>query len=284
MKTTKDVKPTWIIEYGVIEEPEACEKLKAVLEKKGCPVRLVKVQYFKNYAIEVIDDLEDQCVICMSSLNAAKQSMRAKHAWYPGYWCDWDNLSCRMYYSYWHEWLLNKNAIFLPYRVIVERKEELYKAFGDTIFIRPDTNDKLFSGEPVSKNNFDYFVVMMEQYLHDYESPMCVVGPAIDINEEYRLVMSEGKFVTGSQYRDSTGLVSKPGVPSNAIELAEKAAQKWSPHPIFVLDIAQTLEGPKILECGSINCAGMYEADLDLMVDEMNRLAIADWKEYFTDE
>ena len=280
----EDIKPTWIIEYGVIEEPEIRDKLKAVLEQRGCPVRMIKCHYFKNYAIEVVEDLEDKCVICMSSLNAAKQAKRAKHAWYPGYWCDWNKLTCQMYYGYWYKWLLNKDAIFLPYRLLVEKKDELYDQFGEVLFIRPDTNDKLFSGEPVSEINFHPFTVMMNQYLHDDESPMCVVGPAVEIDQEYRLVMSEGKFVTGSQYRDAKGLNSKPGVPSEAIALAEEACKVWTPHPIFVLDIASTPDGYKILECGSINCAGIYEADIGLMVDEMNRLAIADWKEYFTDE
>ena len=189
-----------------------------------------------------------------------------------------------MYYGYWYEWLVNKDAIFLPYRLLEAKKDELYEQFGEVLFIRPDTNDKIFSGEPVSRANFHPFTVMMDQYLSEDESPMCVVGPAVDIDREWRLVMSEGKFVTGSQYRDKKGLNSAPSVPDAAIELAEEVCRKWTPHPIFVLDIAETSNGLGVLECGSINCAGIYEADIDKMVDEMNRLAVADWKEYFEDE
>ena len=272
--TKKDVKPTWIIEYGIIDEPEVCEKLKATLEERGCKVRMIKCRYFKEHEIESVTDLENECVICMSSLNAAKQAKRAKHAWYPGYWCDWDKLTCRSYYSHWYEWLLNKEAIFLPYRLIKEKKDELYDRYGEVIFIRPDSNDKVFSGEPVSRFEFDNFCFMMDQYLHIEESPMCVVGPCKEIDREYRLVMSEGKFVTGSQYRDAKGLNSMPDVPEGAIALAEKACKKWTPHPVFVLDIAETPDGYAILECGSVNCAGIYETDIGLMVDEMNRMEI----------
>lgn len=280
-----DIKPTWIIESGIFDEDGVCDRIKSVLDSRGCPSRLIKYCSFGGSLHEDIDGLDDACVVGLTSLNACKTISRAKKRWYPGFWCDWNNLSCRMYYSYWHEWLLNKDAIFLPYRVIIERKDELYDQFGgDVLFIRPDSNDKLFSGEPVSRQNFNSFVVMMEQYLAEQESPMCVVGPCKTITNEYRLLMSDGKYITGSKYRDEKGLYSSTHIPDAAVELAERAAQKWSPHPIFVLDIADTPCGCAILECGSVNCAGIYDADLEKWVDEVNRQAVLDWKEYFTDE
>lgn len=294
MNNKSNIKPTWVIETGMFEEDDVCQNLVDIVKSKGCEVREIRYYGFDS-DIEGVNDLEDKCVVAMSSLNACKRAKR-KHRWYPGYWCDFSRLSCQSYYSHWFEYILNWDGEFVPWQIIKIKIENLYMQYGDkygedgTIFIRPDTNDKLFSGELVVKKQFDNFALMIDNYLGEDESPLCVVALPKKIFREWRFYVSEGKIITGSLYKENDKIKYERSWPQEAAELVEKATEKWMPHPICCIDIAE-IENHRngnveyyIIECGSINCAGMYAADLDKIVDEMNRLAIADWKEYFTDE
>ena len=291
---TKEIKPIWVIETGIFEEEDVCQNLIDVVKSKGCEVREIRYYGFDS-TIDGVNDLEDQCVIAMSSLNACKRAKRA-HRWYPGHWCDFPTLSCQSYYSHWFDYILNWDGEFVPWQILKKRIEQLYGWYGDVysddgiIFIRPDTNDKLFAGEPVARGQFDNFALMVDNYLGEGESPLCVVAPPKKILREWRFYVSEGKIITGSLYKEDGKIKYERSWPQEAAELVEKAAAEWMPHPVCCIDIAE-IENHRnkqieyyILECGSINCAGMYEADLEKIVDEMNRLAVLDWKEYFTDE
>jgi len=295
----EEIKPTWIIETGIFEEDDVCQTLISLVKSKGCEVREIRYLGF-GADIEGVNDLEDKCVISMSSINAIKKCKRS-HKWYPGQWCDFDKLTCQSYYGNWYPYLLNQQAEFVPWKVLKERVNQLYCWYGasdkgvfgienSTIFIRPDSNDKVFSGEPVSKKEFESFAMMVDNYLGEEESPLCLVSTPKKILKEWRFYVSEGKVLTGSLYREGSKIKYDRSYPKEAVDLVEKAASEWMPHPICCIDIAEIEEYRtgeikyKIIECGSINCAGLYEADLEKIVDEMNRLAVEDWKEYFEDE
>lgn len=292
---SNEIKPVWVIETDIFEEDGVCQNLIDVVKSRGCEVREVKYDCFSSN-IEELNDLEDKCVIPMSSLNACKKNKRAKRAWYPGYWCDWDKLSCQSYFSHWFQYLLNQDGEFVPWKVLKHRVDQLYLLYGDVcnedgiMFIRPDANDKLFSGEPVTKGQFKNFSLMIDNLLGEDDSPLCVVAPPKKILREWRFWISEGKIITGSLYKENEEIKHERNWPKEAAELVEKASSEWMPHPICCIDIAEIENHRKgkieyyILECGSVNCAGTYEADLEKIVDEMNRLAVLDWKEYFSDE
>lgn len=288
-----NIKPIWVIEKGIFDEEDVKQNLIDVVKSRGCEVREIKYYGFDS-SIEGVSDLEDKCVVAMSSLNACKKAKRT-HRWYPGYWCDWNKLSCQSYYSHWFDYVLNWDGEFIPWKIVKKNIEGLYIEYADVyggngvLFIRPDTNDKVFSGEPVAKREFDRFALMIDNYLGENESPLCVVAPTKTILREWRFFVSEGKIITGSLYKEKDNIKYERSWPKEAEELVEKAASEWMPHPICCIDVAE-IDNKRngrieyyILECGSVNCAGLYASDLEKIVDEINRLAIDDWKEYFED-
>jgi hypothetical protein len=57
------------------------------------------------------------------------------------------------------------------------------------------------------------------------------------------------------------------------IEFAQDCVDKSQPDDAFVLDVADTPEGLKIVEINNINSAGFYKGDMQKLVWALNELA-----------
>jgi len=199
-------------------------------------------------------------------------------------WCDWEKLKCSHYYKKWAGLILASNYAFYPYDLLLPNCRHFAAKFvnqNDEVFVRPDTNDKIFPGGVVSTRNLATWLIHTP-----FETPdddlLCLIGTPAEIEAEYRLWIVNGKVVTGSQYVLRGNLVESPYVPQQAIQLAEAAAAKWSPHPAFVLDIAEEKHGTWgswcILECGSIHTCGLYAADENVIIDAIAKLVETETK------
>ena len=89
-----------------------------------------------------------------------------------------------------------------------------------------------------------------------------VVTDAREIDAEWRLFVVEGKVVSGSMYRPS----AERSVPPEAIQFAERAASRWAPAPVFVMDVARVDRTWKIVECNCFNGSRFYESNVDAIV------------------
>ena len=58
-------------------------------------------------------------------------------------------------------------------------------------------------------------------------------------------------------------------VNQDAIEFCSQMVNIFQLADAFVMDIALTNEGYKIVECGCINCAGFYDANLQKLVVDL---------------
>lgn len=92
------------------------------------------------------------------------------------------------------------------------------------------------------------------------------------IYNESRFWIVNGKISTYSLYRyHNQVLYKKDLVDENAIKFCEEMIKLFQLADCFVMDIASTKEGYKIIECGCINCAGFYDSDLQkLLIDLEN--------------
>ena len=89
--------------------------------------------------------------------------------------------------------------------------------------------------------------------------------------------MADGKYVAGSQYMDAKCFCTDRHVSDHAIEFAESVSKVWQPHPVYCLDIGLTPDGYKVIECGSVNCAGYYQCELRPIVKAMSDVAAREW-------
>lgn len=131
----------------------------------------------------------------------------------------------------------------------------------EEFFIKPDDDLKLFAG---GLDSFENFIAWAEGVVRLSEpgdevtgrSHIFVAAPK-QIDSEYRLVMVDGKCVSCFQYQPSVAR-------STSVEIqafAERCASRYSPSPIFVLDIAKVGFDLKVIEANCFNASGIYGDD-----------------------
>jgi hypothetical protein len=266
------VKVTWLLECDVFSEDLA--PLKNEVIRQGHEVRDTSYVPFitGDEHSELYEDDEDRCVVFYGSLNLAKHLMRCgRISRRPIVYCTLPNYDCRRYYAHLGKFLLNGRYIMLPYAEMSRNKDLLFESLGQdgTVFVRPDSGDKTFTGQLVYNDSFDKDYERLG--LYDVKpDTLVVVSEPRNLIGEWRFVVVEKKIVAGSPYKDS-----RP-VPTEAYELAERVAMDgYEPDTCWVLDICQTQSGGfYLLEIGSFSCAGLYKCDMEPIVREVSQVSL----------
>jgi hypothetical protein len=91
---------------------------------------------------------------------------------------------------------------------------------------------------------------------------------------ETRTWVVDGRVVTASGYKiGTTKRYTAPSQIDGVItEYAQACVDCWQPNAAFVLDVADTPEGLKILEINNINAAGLYRGDMLRLVSALATL------------
>jgi hypothetical protein len=156
--------------------------------------------------------------------------------------------------------MLNHNTFICPI-------EEM-KVYGKGLaFIRPVNDDKLFKGALYDSETWEK---TKEATLanNDCRGQRAVLASPKTIYKESRFWVVNGKISTYSTYRFAGQVNYQAPVDNDEISFANEMINIFQPQPSFVIDICITENGPKIVECGCINSAGFYSADMNkLLVD-----------------
>lgn len=92
--------------------------------------------------------------------------------------------------------------------------------------------------------------------------------------------MVGGKIITGSQYRIGSQTLYDEYYEDEAREFAQSMVDRFQLAKAFVIDVCLTEEGWKIVECGCINCAGFYKADLQRVIAAIEKEFSQDYDSY----
>lgn len=214
------------------------------------------------------------------------QYLSLRQGWTPGAWFERQPFRCVEYYSHWREHILQRNYILLPIIEVFHRFQSLVREYGDgeKLFVRPDDNNKVFNGYVVGKNNYDEWRKTLEQGELN-PATLTVVAKPEKIIHEWRLIMRQGKFVTGSQYTHFGEHFIQPFVPLGMIEFAESLPQYDGLPPVYVLDVGiisiprEQGSMNRVIEIGSINCAGLYDSDTEKIVQAVSEEAEREYLE-----
>lgn len=245
----------WLIEKEVFDdvEPllEALQRLK--VDHTVCKLGIPYESYISYFG-------RADKIVFYGSFQFAKL-IQAKSPYITVY-CNFSQLDCTYYYPRFGNYLLNSDYIMLPYGEINRRKKWLGKHLGgERFFIRPCGCKKAFTGSLV---NFGEKQVISPEEL-------VVIAPPIKLTAEWRLVIFEGKVLTGSQYKK----VRSKDVPDKVLYYAQEVLGniKYRPDILWTLDICETASGElKVLEVGSFSCAGLYNCDYDLVINTVENL------------
>lgn len=267
----------WVPEPAEWEDSSTTLRLIFALKEMGIEVVCDK---YKPFGVMDYSFLTSRnCpIVFYGSLATVKDVQRRKIKLSPFAWCNFDDLSCMTYYSWWGKHLLQQRYAFYPVSEIHRNADFIYDVYGKDgcLFIRPNDNFKSFTGEVVKKDLLSGFCGYIEHTCGP--NCPCVVSRPEQILHEYRLVINEEKVIAGSQYKEGTLYQPDPFFPDDAAVFAEEITKEtqctYSPHPVYVMDIALTPDGYKLLEIGSINCAGLYECDVRKVVKAISDLII----------
>jgi hypothetical protein len=263
---------TWAIETGIETEYEM--KLVESAKKFGCNVYSPSFIPFGVGLADPLLEVEGR-IIFHGSLQGAKHA-REDHGWEVHE--NAEELCCKYYYPRLIGKILNTPHTFIPYGCLNLVKEGLFKSFGqeDCIFVRPDSNRKIFTGTLVKREFWKERVELIGFYEVKPEE-LCVVAPPVNIEKEWRFFVSNGKIITGSLYRDgsrSVRVLANEADTASAKELLDYCTEQgYNPDSIWVMDMCETRAGRRcILEVGSFSSSGLYACDTDKIVEAVINL------------
>lgn len=222
----------------------------------------------------------DACVVTHGDIDLCTRIHREER-WRPGVFATVKNYLCSNYFCHLGEFLLNSDYVMLPFGELERCKEFLFQMIGveGTIFVRPDSPLKLFSGQTASHDTFDADLEVMGFYDFPHNSLVVVSSPK-QIAVEWRFVVADGLVVAGSEYMREGKFDPLPGFDPEARSLAAKVAEAYQPDPVSIVDICQTSDGKyHLLEIGGFSYADLYATDKGAVAGAVSDAAIKIWRD-----
>ena len=273
------MKPKWLIED--YEHDSSLEPLMDEIKSQGMELEVIKYEPWESGEFNQYSN--DDCVIFYGTLNLGRQLQREK-GWVPGVYCNFQNLSCITYYSYWGKCLLNKDYIMLPMMEIKRRENYIFDTFGvdNCIFIRPNSGAKPFTGQILKREEIDKEFNLFESYAgKPLDQIITIISSPKKIDKEWRCIVVDKKVVAFSRYMKDGKLNIKREIDTDAFCFADKIAkEEWQPDIVYTLDICKSNEEYSLLEVNSFSCSGLYESNPEPIVKEVSIIALKEWKEY----
>jgi ATP-grasp domain, R2K clade family 3 len=187
--------------------------------------------------------------------------------------------------------MLNNEFTMLPYgelrrRILEDNEMGLIPPhfYDHRMFVRPDVVTKTFAGRVFDFDTEEDNIYALDKYEKIDPAELVVIADPTDIISECRHFVVNGKVVAESQYRRNNVLDIRIDVAEDNHNLAVAVAEKnqlvnflgWEPDTVYVVDTAETVDGPRIIEFNSASCSGLYACDTRAIVKAVNEQA---WKE-----
>lgn len=251
----------WLIQENLKNEIGFERLIKAVTQR-ALPYEIIKVIPFSHQILPE-PSIPDGPVIVSGSIALSKIAM--ERGWSPGAFLN-DNFD----FSVWKE----------RYQGLLLNEDGTIEEFGklnpkEPIFIRPCSDHKTFAGLVIEPDKMQSWQEQILGISDGYatltpETLVLSATPKV-ILSEFRFFIVDGQVITGSTYKVGLYPHYSPEYDESAKAFAEQAAQVWQPDRAFVLDIALTPAGPKIIEINCLTSSGFYEADVDSLVEALER-------------
>lgn len=281
----------WVIQSNIYQE-ENYEHLLATLER-------CNIQFSVHKAVPFIGVIEPEPVIpdgmkviVMGSYSLARHARN--RGWKPGAFVD--NLDFEIQHKHWGDHMLNADAFVCPFGDIPFQREPFfvrpvldtktytglvvdwgeYEKWRDGMRRMPEANDPVNDPLSVSVHTLaDPTMVCRKKEIYN-ETRTWVINdsPGYDPKDRGLAVRLGHRVVTCSGYKVGTiKRYTKPEeVDQRIVDFANVRAREWSPNDAYVMDIADTAEGLKIVEVNNLNSAGWYRCDMQKLIMALERM------------
>lgn len=190
----------------------------------------------------------------------------------PAVFDHYPSLRCSSYLRHVYD-LLGREVFLLPLRAL--GCIDLRRHFGERVFIRPDTNYKLFASGVVDCAQIEAFLGVHQEHRDE----LVVASEVVALGQEYRCFCRKGKVVCHSSYP----LEPYGPAPAGVIAFAEACAGRLSgalPLRMLTVDVALDAAGKlRLVEVGGVNSWGVYGCDLPAFVEAMEAEALEVFEE-----
>lgn len=252
----------WVIQENLFQEREYENFLDACL-RQGINYCQVKIVPFSHKLVPEIS--EPNPILAFGSTALVRISQ--ERGWYPGVFHN-HNFNFKVWSEAWGKNILNYQAKICAISQMEKVATELNK-----FFVRPGEDLKYFNGTVIDKedlNSWKEEVFSKSNYLT--EDTEVVISPVQNIYKEYRFFVVDNHLVTGSLYKLGNKFCLDTNIEPDANEFVLQMIKLWQPSRAFVIDIALTQEGYKIVEINCINSAGFYAADVNKIVNAIQTM------------
>lgn len=174
---------------------------------------------------------------------------------------DFPRLRCSSYYRWLYD-LLGRACVLVPFSALA--RLPLERMFGSRVFVRSDSNFKLFPAGVIPLEELPRWVDLHRVH-HD---ELVVLSEVIPMGQEYRCFCRDGSFVCGSSYPEPPYLE----VPLEVRDFAESAAARLVRQGISVctIDVGVCEDSQlRLVEAGGVNSWGLYGADIKAFIELM---------------
>lgn len=127
-------------------------------------------------------------------------------------------------------------------------------------FCRPMEDSKKFTGRVF------YSYEELQEFVRGRGHVHLLLSNLRGIYRETRVWIVGQEPVAWSTYKEGGVAYFHPGISDDVLEFARARASEWNPAAAYVMDIAETPNGLKIVEINNINAAGLYAANIGKLV------------------
>lgn len=248
----------WILQNNLFNE-DAYQVLLETLQKFEISHSIHKVVPFVG-ELHPEPELGHQNVICMGSYSLRHAARKA--GWTPGVF-DLEPFDFTVQLEKWGTHMLNHDAVVTRFEDAVFEHE--------LMFIRPIHDSKVFAGKIMDREEFVGWQTQVCKLKLDFgssltnDTPIQVCRPK-KIYSEHRFWVVAGQIVTSSTYKLGQRVIYQPVTDGRFEQYAAERIAEWSPLDTFVIDVADTEEGLKVVEINTLNSCGFYAADIQKLV------------------
>lgn len=263
-------------EYGYTALMEAITRMDiphVVVKPVPCSDKLVEVDFDSHSFMGDIEtapepNVDDSgYVMVCGSLTLGR--IAQKRGWFPGCFSN-ENFSFEKWGNgFGWENILNHDSKVCKFKDVI--------TFWDEFFIRPVEDSKSFAGMITTWDEFekwrnDLLKIENDMWILDGNTEVMYCSLK-DIYNETRFFVVDGKIITYSEYKTGGRVkYSALTVSPETVKFAQKMVDKWQPDRAFVIDIAYTPYGYKVIEINCFNSAGFYDCDVYKIVDSIENM------------
>jgi hypothetical protein len=249
----------WIVQTNVFKEDRYAQVIET-LERGGIPHTIVTVVPFSH---EIIP-----CPRASNPIAVIGSYLLVKRAhelgWGPGVFST--DITFPAYAEAFGRDLLNHGARVCSLGEV---------ALEEASFLRPIADGKDFPGTVVAPDELASWregLCDVNGHRRVSAETRVVVAALREIHAEYRFFVVDGQIVAASRYKLGGRMSPAAEIAPEAATAAEGFVARWQPDRAFVIDVALTPDGPKVIEINNINAAGWYHADVSRVIQAIDAL------------